>query len=126
MISPGLPWLLKWTTWGLVLVQLAQQVDRPRTGDQDQIYRIAKRAAPNFLVDFPELAGQIEQCCSTRIPGEEQDFDCVHPDLGSLEAFSSLMCLGPVGTSIAQAGRTNPLQITGIGFESAEDCRPGH
>ena len=30
---------------GLVLVELAQQVDRPRTRDQDQLHRVAERAA---------------------------------------------------------------------------------
>ena len=66
---------------GLVFVELAQQVDRPRTGDQDQLHRIAERAAPDFLVDLPELAGQIERGCPTRVRGEEQDLDLVHPDL---------------------------------------------
>ena len=46
---------------GLVFVELAQQVDRPGTRDQDQLHRVAKRAEANLLVDLPELAGQIER-----------------------------------------------------------------
>jgi hypothetical protein len=46
---------------GLVFVELAQQVDRPCPGDQDQLHRIAKRASPDLVVDLPELAGEIER-----------------------------------------------------------------
>ena len=67
---------------GLVLVELAQQVDRPCTGDQDQLHRVAKRAAADLLVDLAELAGQIERCGPARVGGEEQDLDRLHPDLG--------------------------------------------
>ncbi len=66
---------------GLVLVELAQQVDRPCPGDQDQLHRMAKRAALDFLFDLPELAGQIERCGPARVGGEEQDLDRLHPDL---------------------------------------------
>ena len=66
---------------GLVLVELAQQVDRPCTGDQDQLHRAAKRAPADLLVDLPELAGQIERGGPARIRGEEQDLDLLHPDL---------------------------------------------
>ena len=37
----------------------------------------------DFLVDLPELAGQIERGCPTRIRGEEQDLDLFHPSLST-------------------------------------------
>ena len=58
---------------GLLFVQLAQQVDRSGTGDQDQLHRARMRAQADFLVDFPELAWEIERGSSTWVRGEEED-----------------------------------------------------
>ena len=65
---------------GLVFVELAQQVDRPCTRDQDQLDVAAKRAKADFLVDLPEFARQIKRGSPTRVRGEEQDLDLLHPD----------------------------------------------
>ena len=71
---------------GLALVELAQQIDRPGSGNQDQLHRIAKRAETDLLVDLPELAGEIERRCSPGVRGEEQDLDHLGPDLPRKDA----------------------------------------
>ena len=64
----------------LVFVQLAKKVHGPRAGDQDQLHLAPKRAQADFLVDLPELAGEIERRSPSRVRGEEQDLDLFHPD----------------------------------------------
>ena len=67
---------------GLALVELAQQIDGPRTGDQDELHRFAEPAEAHFLVNLPELPGQVELGCPARVGGEEQDLDHRRPNLG--------------------------------------------
>src|SRR4051812_17782430 len=89
---------------GLVLVELTQQINGSRTGDQDQLHRIAERAEANLFVDLPELPGQIERSCSSWVGGEEQDLDHVGPYLVSwILEDSSAAC--PKIHSIGQIGR---------------------
>ena len=78
-ISSGLPWLLKWTTWGWLSLSLRSRSTWSGSGDQNQLHRIAKRAEADLLVDLPELTGQVEWGCPARVGGEEQDLDHLGP-----------------------------------------------
>src|SRR5262245_4362179 len=65
----------------LVFIQRAQKVDRAASLYAYQLDRIARRAHADFLIEHPDLAGEIKRGSARRVRGEEQDFDRLHPDL---------------------------------------------
>ena len=90
---------------GLVLVELANQVDRPRTRDENELHDVAERASADFLVDLPELPGQIKRGCPNRVGGKEQDPELLHPtsDAARIRGLASVFFDSPATATIQRA-----------------------
>ena len=71
---------------GLDLVQLAEQIDGPSTGDQDQLHGIAERAEADLLIDLPKLAREVKRSCPARVCGEEENSNHLRPQDGSVRS----------------------------------------